>query len=113
VDGDKPIGFCSVGPSRDDDASDVTGELETVYVLPKSQRSGIGTALVQRGLGSLAKAGYYRATLWVLARNEAAQQFYERLGWHRDGRAKTDVWQDVPFVEIRYEIEIRTSADHS
>ncbi len=112
-DGGDIVGFCSLGPSRDDDAGENSGELGAIYVLPSSQRTGIGSALVERGLAGLANAEFNRATLWVLARNVAAQQFYERLGWRRDGGAKTDAWQGIPFDEVRYSVDIRQPSGHS
>jgi len=100
------VGFSWVGPARDEDAEVQTAELYAVYVLSTSQRSGIGSTLVRRSVESLIQERFRQATLWVLARNVAAQKFYERLGWEPEGATKTEVWQGTKFDEIRYRIDL-------
>jgi ribosomal protein S18 acetylase RimI-like enzyme len=94
-------GFASVGPSRDSDASELTGELYTIYVLPERWDQGVGADLLRRSEHDLIKHGYAEATLWVLAANERARRFYERAGWRLDGE-RTDRIGEVELEEVRY-----------
>jgi nodulation protein A len=97
-----PVGFASVGPSRDPDADGHTGELEAFYLDPDHWRQGLGRRLHDHALTELRRDGYGVATLWVLRSHHAAQRFYAKAGWVPDGAAKTDVIGDVPLDEIRY-----------
>jgi N-acetylglutamate synthase len=46
-----------------------------------ARRSGVGRALCDRALGTLAAQGIPKCHLMVLARNEAAQAFWREVGW--------------------------------
>jgi GNAT superfamily N-acetyltransferase len=66
-----PVGSVSVG-----------GEfLRTLYVLPSSQGSGVGTALHDFALERLRARGAPEAKLWTLEENWTARRFYEQRGW--------------------------------
>jgi ribosomal protein S18 acetylase RimI-like enzyme len=56
------------------------GELETVYVLPNSQGSGAGRALVAAVAEYLLGRGTTSGLLWVFEENRPARGFYESLG---------------------------------
>jgi ribosomal protein S18 acetylase RimI-like enzyme len=79
------LGFCSVLPSRDDDATERMGEIAALYVDPGRWRQGIGHALVARALERMARAGWTEATLWVLDGNAPALAFYRAHGFADDG----------------------------
>ncbi len=79
------LGFCSVLPSRDDDATERTGEIAALYVDPGRWRQGIGHALVAGALERMARAGWTEATLWVLDGNAPALAFYRAHGFADDG----------------------------
>ncbi len=78
-------GFCSFGPSRDDDADGRTAEVLTIYLLEDVVGRGIGRELFASANDRLRELGYRRATLWVMASNERSRRFYERAGWSWDG----------------------------
>lgn len=99
---DSIIGFCGVGPCRDDDAAPSTGEIYAVYVAPDQTGRGVGSALLRAGVAALAQQGSMRMTLWVLATNSAAQQFYRRHGFMPDGTRKTESIGGADVVEVRY-----------
>ena len=101
------LGFCHVGPSRDDDADHDTGHLHALYVSPGFARRGIGSALMSAGLASLSEAGFTAATLWVLTANARARAFYERHGWETDGASQTEEQEGVVFHETRYRLALR------
>lgn len=99
---ERMVGFCSVGPSRDDDADPTTGELLALYVHPTMWRHGVATALHERAMAELHRRRLVSATLWVLARNTGAQGFYRSLGWVSDEQHKTDWRGDIRLDEVRY-----------
>ena len=84
------IGFCHVAtPSRDVDSGPVTAELTSIYVSPQQWRSRAGTALLGAAVDDLVAGGWRELTLWVLAANERACDFYVSLGFTADGAEKT------------------------
>ena len=60
---------------------DGEGLLSRLYVHPGYQGQGIGRALHDSALRSLAALGCRRANLWVLAVNEPAIGIYQHWGW--------------------------------
>jgi ribosomal protein S18 acetylase RimI-like enzyme len=98
-DGGNVIGWCTVGPSRDDDAD---GELWGIYVLSDAWGTGAGTALMAAGIEALRDSGCRAVILWVLEDNPRARRFYEREGWVLDGERKEDEFLGVAVTEVRY-----------
>lgn len=78
-------GFASAGASRDDDATQETGEVAAIYLAEAEAGTGLGRALFARIQDELRSHGFTRATLWVLETNARARRFYEREGWLWDG----------------------------
>jgi GNAT superfamily N-acetyltransferase len=107
VDGGKPIGFISYGPSRAGSPSR-SGEIFAIYVLPQHQGGGGGRMLMAAGLDALAAAGFDRATLWVLDGNVRARRFYEHGGWRPDGAVQRDETRGFPLDEVRYGIQLQS-----
>jgi ribosomal protein S18 acetylase RimI-like enzyme len=95
-------GFVAVGPSRDTDAAERTGELMAIYVHPQFWGERIGTALHDAGLAALSAPGHETATLWVLDTNQRARAFYERHGWSLDGHTEPAEIGGVAVTELRY-----------
>jgi ribosomal protein S18 acetylase RimI-like enzyme len=62
------------------DFGDRVGRLETLAVLPGARGHGLGTALVASVRAHWGQAGVRFATVSVIAGNDAAVRFYERLG---------------------------------
>jgi ribosomal protein S18 acetylase RimI-like enzyme len=79
------VGFVMFSASRDDDASDDTGEIPMIYVDPGLFGRGVGRSLLSHAMDALWALGFLRATLWVMKGNKHARRFYERLGWSWDG----------------------------
>ena len=97
------VGFASVGPSRDPDATAATGELWALYSHPESWGLGVGSALLAAASDELRRLGLARhATLWVLTGNDRARRFYERHGWRPDGEHRVEWRGEVPLDEVRY-----------
>lgn len=82
------LGWGSAGACRDADGDETTGELWALYVDPDAWRRGIGRAIWKVVEAHLRAAGYRSATLWVLADNHRALQFYHSLGFQADGHEK-------------------------
>jgi RimJ/RimL family protein N-acetyltransferase len=102
-------GFIATGGSRDSDATDIVGELLTVYLRPELWNLGLGGRLHAVGIARLASR-FEEATLWVLDTNARSRAFYERHGWHPDGTVKHDTLGGVEVVEVRYR---RSLHDHT
>jgi ribosomal protein S18 acetylase RimI-like enzyme len=96
------VGFCSLLPSRDDDATPSVAEISAIYVEPASWRLGIGSALVDAAVESARERGFSEVTLWVLTSNTAARTFYEARGFVSDGQTKTAQRPGFSVHEVRY-----------
>lgn len=74
---------------QDDDAARV-GLIEFFHVDPDSWGRGIGRRLMAVALAWMKEVGFESASLWVVAENARARQFYEALGWRFDGSSRID-----------------------
>jgi GNAT superfamily N-acetyltransferase len=82
-------GFVGAGHSHDDDDDpEEVGEVGDLYIDPSRLASGIGGRLLDAATQSLREAFLADATLWVIKGNSPARRFFERHGWHADGRSK-------------------------
>jgi GNAT superfamily N-acetyltransferase len=68
------------------------GFLQTLYVLPQYQGTGIGSTLHDYALERLRALGWPEAKLWTLEGNHVGRRFYERRGWSLNGETR-----EVPF----------------
>ncbi|HEX8123814.1 MAG TPA: GNAT family N-acetyltransferase [Solirubrobacteraceae bacterium] len=98
------IGEVAAGASRDAEAPEWTGELLAIYVDPDRQGAGVGSALLERAVAELRRAGHQRATLWTFGNNPRATAFYERHGWRADGTVRAE--QRFGSPEVRYAREL-------
>ncbi len=87
--GDQVVGFASIGPSQDPDASPLTGELSQVGVHPEARRAGHGSRLLNAAVDTLRGAGADTLHTWVLARDEGTRAFLAHAGLSPDG-----AWRD-------------------
>ncbi len=84
------VGFCAVAaPSRDADAAERVAEIAAIYVDPDIWRVGVGRALMEVALADLRAGDWHSVTLWVLAENHQARDFYARFGFEPDGAETT------------------------
>ncbi len=96
------VGFCATAaPSRDDDAHDDVAEVGAIYVEPDVWRTGVGRALMDAALAGLRAAGWRSVTLWVLAENQRARDFYARFGFDADGAVTTHELSGQTEVRLR------------
>jgi ribosomal protein S18 acetylase RimI-like enzyme len=103
--GGEVMGFASTGASRDEDTPDAA-EVYALYVRPEAQGRGIGGGLLEHAVRDLSERGYTEAVLWALVTNGAAQRFYERRGWRRDGTTKIDRLDEFELNEMRYRLDL-------
>jgi ribosomal protein S18 acetylase RimI-like enzyme len=100
------VGFVEHGPTGDDDADDSTGEILAIYLLENAIGRGTGRSLLIEALGGLRYGGFRRATLWVLASNDAARRFYEKAGWVWDGTTSTHDFECGNLPIVRYALDL-------
>nr|WP_084187882.1 GNAT family N-acetyltransferase [Mycobacterium paraffinicum] len=92
--GSATIGMTIFGP---DPANPKQIELDSLYVAAESQGRGVGarllaTALRESPLGDV--------VLWCAEHNTRARGFYERNGFHPDGRTRN--WEPLPGVSVTH-----------
>jgi ribosomal protein S18 acetylase RimI-like enzyme len=96
------VGFCAVAaPSRDDDAQDGVAEIGAIYVEPSVWRTGTGRALMDVALADLRADGWRQLTLWVLAENQPARDFYSQFGLMPDGAEMTHAGSGATELRLR------------
>ena len=107
--GGRIVGYVSLGPSADSDATAATGQLFALYVDPPAQGAGAGTMLLSFAQRRLDELGFTHATLWTFEQNGLARAFYERHGWRRDDTTAVDesCEQWAPAVRYRREAPAR------
>ena len=96
------VGFCSLLPSRDADASPTVAEVAAIYVDPGFWRAGVGTSLMGASFDAARQRGFTEVTLWVLTSNTSARAFYEARGFWTDGQTKTEQRTGFSIHETRY-----------
>ena len=70
--GDQVVGFASIGPSQDPDASPETGELSAIGVHPRARRAGHGSRLLNATVDTLRGAGAETLHTWTYASRASA-----------------------------------------
>lgn len=100
--GKTPVGRLVIGPSRDEDAPPDEGEAYAVYLVPKVWGKGYGRQLMAFAVRRLREMGFGIITVWVLAANTRAQNFYTRCGFAADGARKDVALGGVPLPCLRY-----------
>jgi ribosomal protein S18 acetylase RimI-like enzyme len=65
--------------------NDLSGKIIALVVAKKQRRSGIGRALIAAAEKDFAKRNVTRVTVTTRFQREAAHQFYEPLGYERNG----------------------------
>lgn len=83
--GAEVVGFATIGPSQDPDATPTTGELSALGVHPQARRQGHGSRLLNAAVDTLREAGAEHLTTWSLARHEETRAFLVAAGLAPDG----------------------------
>lgn len=104
------IGWSAFGASRDADARPRAGELEALYVLPQQWKTGTGRALWLLTRRRLIERGFTTASLWVLAENLRAINFYTAAGFAPQAASAKQITRGGRTLrEIRYATELGPS----
>ena len=86
---DEVVGFGDCGPAHQ--VKDFAeAEIYTLYLLQSAQKQGWGKQLMRHMLSHLAERSFKKAALNVLATNETALQFYQKLGGQEVSRKTVD-----------------------
>ena len=97
------IGWVAFGRCRDPDKSDDTGEIWAIYVAPEQLGRGVGRELWLSAFAELRRSAYREVTLWVLAQNDRACQFYAKAGFFPEpASAKTVEIGGAKLQELRF-----------
>ncbi len=109
--GDAVIGWVSYGPSRDADAAPGAAEIWAIYVAPECWSTGAGRQLWVHARAQLVQQGFQSASLWVLANNRRAIDFYEKAGFAPDiASTKEFTLGGATLTEIRYTASLKNTA---
>lgn len=101
------VGWIAYGSSRDDDADSGAAEIWAVYVSPEFWSSGVGRNLWLHSRSHLVTEGYRSVSLWVLAANSRAINFYRNAGLLPDpsGNKEFEIGGTL-LKEVRYVAEL-------
>jgi len=88
ADGGRIIASCMVGHDGH------RGTLYYVAVDPEMQGQGYGRAMMRAGEGWLLGQGIWKVNLMIRIGNEAALQFYDRLGYQPSATTVVEKWID-------------------
>jgi mycothiol synthase len=83
TDRERPVGFCRVGTSHEDDGR-LTGDVKLVGVRAEARGRGIGRELVRWGIEACRGRGAVDVYLSVEGENRGALALYESLGFRQD-----------------------------
>ena len=98
--GERIVGFASAN-LRDSPKFDLDGELSAIYIAADCKRQGIGRRLVATVAAAQRARGIKGLITWVIAKNQPARAFYERLGGDLIAE-QTFQWDGVDLVEVGY-----------
>lgn len=100
-DGKHPVGCCIYGRGRDE-SHDTWGEIVSLYMLPEASRKGLGGQLLAYCMDQMRREGYTRFYLWAIDGNKAAEQFYEKHGFHVSTDSVSYSIGSAPVRDLRY-----------
>lgn len=84
-------GFAVFGPARDKDLNgSESAEIVSINIDPDKWGFGLGRSLLNSMIERLSTDGFGSIYLWVVEQNERAMRLYQRNGFIREGRIKTD-----------------------
>lgn len=73
--------------TRDKDMPDYA-EIISLQSVPENRRNGLGGNIMNAVLDDILSAGYSKVMLWVFEENIPARCFYEKHGFHFNGKTK-------------------------
>ena len=98
----KIIGIMTIDRSYDDDLDDSFYDLQAIYLHPDYYRQGIGSQAMEFAYDIARNLGKTAMTVWLLADNHNAKNFYEKCGFNADGKTKTkDYGKTLTLIRMR------------
>lgn len=85
------VGWVSFGASRNKGATKHDAEIWAIYVASSHWSKGVGKALWLKARSLVEDQGYKRISVWVLADNNRAIQFYHKIGFSKKPIAEKEV----------------------
>jgi hypothetical protein len=111
IEGQWLVGFCSAGPSPEDESADANGVpaadaehvalVSTLLVEPRWGRRGHAGRLAAAMGEAMLADGLARGISWVAEADKASLAFWERAGWVTDGTVRTLDAAGQPLREVR------------
>ena len=96
------VGWIAFGSCRDADAK-TAAEVYGIYLEPEFVGRGLGRLLWSSACEAMAADGHAEFVVWVLAANERARRFYERMRGLPDASAgKVLEFDGIGLPEVRY-----------
>ena len=92
-------GMMGIGKCEDEDKTNAF-ELHFIYLDPEYVRQGIGSEMLRFFENAGSDLGYPEYVIWVLQENGMGRNFYEKNGYHTDGKEK--IFKRWNKREIRY-----------
>lgn len=96
----RALGFASIGPSRDEDATRNEQEIYSMYLDPGMWGKGVARDLLRTVLGEIRPPA--PVSLWVPAASDRGQHFYRRHGFVPDGTERLLEVGGQDLLEVRY-----------
>jgi GNAT superfamily N-acetyltransferase len=108
------MGLAAYGPCRDAGASPTEHELWAIYVAPRRWRGGAGRALWAAARQAMVSAHATDITVWVLAENQPARDFYESVGLQLapESAQRAVTVGDTAVHEVRYVMHVANVASY-
>ncbi len=106
-------GFAVTAPSGDPDADPVAdAEISELTVDPAATGQGHGSRLLQACADTLRSDRFSRATMWLVASDDAQRSFVTSAGWAPDGaHRELDLYGDgsIRVKQVRLHTDLATS----
>ncbi len=98
---DEAVGFLCIEGTRIDELNVYGAYVNNLHVLPHIQGQGIGTALLEHGVGWAKVRGFSQLYLFVFEDNLDARAFYKANGWHAVERMMSELPDGALAAELR------------
>jgi ribosomal protein S18 acetylase RimI-like enzyme len=97
-------GYMTIGDCRDNDKTNETYEIWSIYVDPLFQRQKIGTELIKYCINEALNMNKKEITLFVFEQNNKSIEFYKRMGFTFDGTINYIEYFNVNEIRLSYKI---------
>ncbi|MBR2751810.1 MAG: GNAT family N-acetyltransferase [Clostridiales bacterium] len=101
------VGFCWYvnDNSFSKEEAGIDSEIVAIYVLPESERNGVGRKMFSYAVDDLKAQGRKRMVIWCLKDNSSGRNFYEKMGGVIMGEHKTHIG-NLDYDEVGFLFEL-------